>query len=36
MNKDSKNLLQILKDKIDDLPPGYSTTETIKGKDYDY
>ena len=36
MNKDFKNLLQILKDKFDDLPSGYLTTQNIKCKDYDY
>lgn len=36
MNKDFKNLLQILKDKIDDLSSRYLTTENIKGKDYEY
>lgn len=36
MNKDFKNLSQILKDKIDDLSSQYLTTEKIKGKDYHY
>ena len=36
MEKDFKNLLKILEDKIDDLPSGYLTTKNIKGRDYTY